>query len=127
MKYVQDYAEVFASRLQPDQTQLKFPAGGRGRLILFSVCISHRSMQPDRSDHDIDAGDCSEISSVWHAPDTTAGDQAIRRRQVVRVAGFCGALLLVSGVVTVAVDHGASLKGFASLSNRSAAAAPGSH
>lgn len=114
MNYVQDYAEVFANRLQPDRPSLKMPAGRRGSLIESSGCRIDHIAQDATYGHEIGVGGCS-----------TAENQAKRRKQIARVVGFYSALLLISGVVAVVVDPIAVLKRFAGLSARSAAVAPG--
>jgi hypothetical protein len=100
MRYVQDYAEVFASRLNADVVSLQGRPRRRGE----------RSAVPA---DELSAGNESKLMS---------DDRAFDQKRIIGGVLFYGALLLISGLVAVAIDAGLLLTGLATPAARSSAA-----
>jgi hypothetical protein len=93
MKYVQDYAELFANRLNADLPSWHGRSGRGGRLVAL----------PARRWF---AGFLS-----WHHLPRTAEDRAPDRRRLAGMAAFYAALVLISGAIAVLIDSGVVLTG----------------
>jgi hypothetical protein len=123
MKNVQDYAEVFASRLCADQVPQKCPPAHGGKLIAFPRRTIHRSIWAGAPELGDDAGHCTPGLSVRNSRGATAEDLAIYRKWIDGMVVFYGALLLMSGVVAVLIVAGLGPTRSPSLAARSTAVA----
>jgi hypothetical protein len=93
VKYVQDYAEIFANRLNADLPSLHDRPGHRGRLVAL----------PARR--------WFEVFPAWHHLPRTAEDRVLDRRRLAGMAAFYAALVLISGAIAVLIDIGIVLTG----------------
>lgn len=92
MKYVQDYAELFANRLNADLPSLQ-GRPGHGRLAAL----------PARR--------WFEGFPAWHHLRRTSEDRALDRRRLVAMAAFYAALVLISAAIAVLINSGVVLTG----------------
>lgn len=109
MKYVQNYAELFANRLNSDLPSWHGRAGHRARLV------------------GLPARRWFEGFPAWHHLRRTAEDRAPDRRRLVGTAAFYAALVLISGAIAVLIDTGFILTGGKSPSAGPTAAAQRTH
>jgi hypothetical protein len=123
MKHVQDYAEVFATRLGADRVPQKCPPAHGGKLIAFPRRTIHRCIGLGATEHGDDAGHCTPGLPVRNSWEATAEDQAIYRKWIKGMVVFYSALLLMAGIVAVLIDAGLGSTTSPSLAARSTAVA----